>query len=168
MAEGREGHSISGAHCGCVLLAERLGTVLMERGLRLTAPRKALVDAVAAQAWSGPSAEFSPASLLEHCQNSRPGVVSRATVYRTLELLCAAGLVAACGGERPPGPAGAAQHPDRLSATARAEVRLLDGAGRQLLLAANAELLRVLRSLCQRSGFQPETFAIEIRGEFKP
>jgi Fe2+ or Zn2+ uptake regulation protein len=169
MAEGGAAQCAPGMHCGQALLAGRLEAALDGRGSRLTAPRKALLEAVAARTAAAPAtAVFTPAELLAHCQQAQPGMVSRATVYRTLELLAEAGLIAPCdGGQAAPEPAPAAQQCYRLAPEASAEVRLMDDGGRQRLVAANPELLRVLRSLCKRNGFTPGTFAVEIRGEFK-
>ena len=155
-----------GIHCARELLAERLGTALLERGLRLTTPRRALVACIAARASAAPaSAEFTPAELLADCQTAQPGVVSRATVYRTLDLLVEAKLAQTCDGANGPDPS-AAQQCYRLSPEASAEVRLLGNDGQQRLVAANPELVRVLRTLCRRSGFTLGTFTVEIKGDW--
>ncbi len=64
-------------------IMERLGN----EGYRLTGPRRTVVDQIVSY-----SAPFTSAELLETVQRNSPAI-GRATVFRTIELLCRIGLV---------------------------------------------------------------------------
>ena len=68
---------------------ERFYRVLLEQNLKLTKPRKAMIDLLLKKRdW-----HFQAEDLLRELNEKNPGVVSRATVYRTLELLVDAGIL---------------------------------------------------------------------------
>jgi Fe2+ or Zn2+ uptake regulation protein len=139
------------------LLLERLHAALAAQ-VRVTAPRQALLGCLAA----APERSWSAQELQAACTAARPGALSRATAYRTLELLGRLGLVEALADD----PAALRY---RLSALALAEVGLADPAtGRTLRLAADKWLRRHVERLAQRHGLALEEFSLELRGRYKP
>lgn len=56
--------------------------ILLEKSLKLTKPRKAMIDLLLKKrGW-----HFQAEELLKELNEASPGVVSRATIYRTLDL----------------------------------------------------------------------------------
>jgi Fe2+ or Zn2+ uptake regulation protein len=145
MAEGGDG-----------LLLTRLSAALAEL-VRVTAPRRALLAQLASQ----PERSWTADELLAECNAACSGTISRPSVYRTLELLEAAGLAAP--------QAGTAIGHQRYGLTpyALAEIELVDPAsGDCQRVPADAELLRALRRLCARHGLSLASFSVEAHGQF--
>ena len=68
---------------------ERFYRILSEQNLKHTKPRQALIDLLLKKrGW-----QFQADELLRELNEIKPGVVSRATVYRTLDLLVAAAVL---------------------------------------------------------------------------
>ncbi|MCC7479303.1 transcriptional repressor [bacterium] len=135
---------------------ERSYKALMERGLKLTKPRKALIEMLT----SRPGWHFQAEELLEALNNEQPGVVSRATIYRTLELLVEAGVLTKT----------------RLNENSfRYELadmqghhhHLIDtGSGRVANFTGDEELHSMLRRICAEHGFKEHYHVLEVYGEF--
>lgn len=152
----REGSEATGEHQGGqeALLARALGrfeALLAERGLRLTAPRRAIVEAVLARAGHF-AIEDLVADLRAH------GVAaSKATVYRSLPLLTAAGIVSAAvlsGEERTYERAVGREHHDHL---------ICRGCGK--VIEFEYEAIEVLqRELAARYGFTLEGHLHQLIG----
>jgi Fur family ferric uptake transcriptional regulator len=73
--------------------APQIRQALRAAGCRMTAPRRAILDAVAAR-----RGHFTATELLDAVQHANPAV-ERSTVYRTLDLLNQLGLLAATTGD---------------------------------------------------------------------
>lgn len=152
----REGSQAASEHQGGqeALLARALGrfeALLAERGLRLTAPRRAIVEAVLARAGHF-AIEDLVADLRAH------GVAaSKATVYRSLPLLTAAGIVSAAvlsGEERTYERAVGREHHDHL---------ICRGCGK--VIEFEYEAIEVLqRELAARYGFTLEGHLHQLIG----
>ena len=70
-------------------MRERFYRILLEKNLKLTKPRKALIDLLLRKrGW-----HFQAEEVLHELNETNPGVVSRATVYRTLELMVESGIL---------------------------------------------------------------------------
>ena len=84
-------HAARSAKAGdTVLIREGFYRILLEQSLKLTKPRKAMIDLLLKKrGW-----HFQAEELLRELNAESPGVVSRATIYRTLDLLVTAEILA--------------------------------------------------------------------------
>lgn len=130
---------------------------LAQRGLRLTAERQAVLDEVFAT-----HDHFEAEELLLRLKKGRHRV-SRATIYRTLELLVDAGLVRKVGtlNLTPQGGAGSYyehiwghQHHDHLVCTACGRV----------IEFSNEALEGLQEQICQTYDFKPHSHSLKIVG----
>lgn len=130
---------------------------LIQRGLRLTGERQAVLDEVFAA-----HDHFEAEELLLRLKK-RKHRVSRATIYRTLELLVEAGLVrkVSLGGGTGLGPRGAYfehiwghEHHDHLVCTA---------CGR-IIEFSDEDLEDLQERICQAHGFKPQSHSLKIIG----
>jgi len=86
----RSGKSSTAAKQYLERIRERFYRILLEQNLKLTKPRKAIVDLLLKKrGW-----HFQADEMFQLLNDKAPGVISRATVYRTLELLVEAGILA--------------------------------------------------------------------------
>ena len=69
--------------------ADSLITVLRDKGMRITAPRRAICEAIAL----GHSGHMTAASILDEARDLNEAKVDQSTVYRTLEVLEEAGAL---------------------------------------------------------------------------
>lgn len=70
-------------------LRERFYRILLEQNLKLTKPRKAMIDLLLKKrGW-----HFQAEELLQELNEKNPGVVSRATIYRTLDMMVRSGIL---------------------------------------------------------------------------
>lgn len=131
---------------------EQFGTFLAGRGLRYTAERRAVVGAVFAR-----HRHFGAEELLRWSRAGRPGV-SRATIYRTLELLVAAGLVRQMTfGDK------SAQHYEQVLGIPHHDHLVCEGCGR-VEEVFSADLEREQDALCARHGFVVHHHNLEVFG----
>jgi Fur family transcriptional regulator, ferric uptake regulator len=139
-------------------MRERSYHVLLERGLKLTKPRRAMLDYLLDR----PGWQFQADELHRELNVLLPGMVSRATVYRTLELLADAGLVNRIQ---------VRDHCFRYQLS-EAELHachyhLIDiNTGASISFEADKELRRVLKRICKEQGFSEQYHVLEVFGEF--
>jgi Fe2+ or Zn2+ uptake regulation protein len=139
------------------LVYERLCATLAVE-VRLTAPRRAAVRCLVA----GRERQWSADELCEACNASQPGVMSRASAYRVLELLAQLGLAAAgtvAGPSEPRRYRLTPPPPDPLVLRDRAS-------GRELRLPADRWVQRYVERLAQRHGLALDDFSLVLRGSF--
>jgi Fur family ferric uptake transcriptional regulator len=137
-------------------MRERSYKVLLERNLKLTKPRRALIDMLT----SRPGWHFQAEELLDSLNEGEPGAVSRATVYRTLELLVEAGVLVRT----------------RLNENSyRYELADMHGHHHHLIdlrsgqvanFSGDEELHSMLRRICSEYGFKESYHVLEVYGEF--
>lgn len=151
------------------LLLGQLCATLAER-VRVTAARGALLACIAAE----PKRAWTADDLLAACNAEQPGMASRASVYRLLELLCAAGLLAVQpqgkGRAKNIAVSGSTSGCQRYALTAEAlgEICLTDDAGSSQRIAASPELQLALTRVCRNHRWVIREFSIEVRGEYRP
>jgi Fur family ferric uptake transcriptional regulator len=138
-------------------LHDRYFSVLTDRGLKITRPRRALIERLLQR----PSGWFQAELLLTEINSGQPGTVSRATVYRTLDLLVEAGVLMRelVGDNR--------YRYDRAQNPGESEHQLVDlKTGRSLDIAASPSLKRALGAMCAEQNFSELYHVVKIFGEF--
>jgi len=131
---------------------EQFGRFLAGRGLRYTAERQAVVGAVFEK-----HRHFEADDLLLWSRTHRPKV-SRATIYRTLELLVAAGLVRQMTfGDK------SAQHYEQVLGIPHHDHLICLSCGR-VQEVFSAELEREQDALCAAHGFEVHHHNLEVFG----
>jgi Fe2+ or Zn2+ uptake regulation protein len=135
-------------------LRARLYRELLAEGLRMTAPRRAVLALLLERVGETFSADDITAQL-----NARePGSVSRATVYRTLELLADGGMLRR--------DQQGARQSFSLHSSAGSSVRLIDPlGGRVTELSALPALERFLARIVPE-GFKAQRAVLEVYGRF--
>jgi Fur family ferric uptake transcriptional regulator len=138
-------------------LQDRYFSVLSDRGLKLTRPRRALIERLLER----PAGWFQADALLAEINAGSPGTVSRATVYRTLDLLVEAGvLMRELVGEN-------RYRYDRAQNPGESEHRLIDiKTGRTVDVAGTPGLKRAIDAVCTQQGFGEHYHVVEVFGEF--
>ncbi|MDQ3023622.1 MAG: transcriptional repressor [bacterium] len=140
-------------------LRERSYHALLERGLKLTRPRIAVLDFLLAR----PETQLQAEQIFNRLNDKTPGLISRSTVYRTLDVLVQADIVHCtiinankycyqlCESERD-----------------RCHYHLVDVTdGSSVSFNADAELRRVLQRICRERGFSEQYHVLKVYGEFK-
>lgn len=137
-------------------IRERFYRALLEQNLKLTKPRKALIDCLLKKrGW-----HFQAEDLLRELNERSPGVVSRATIYRTLELLVHAGILAKTRIHEN-------SYRYELSDTDNHHHHLVDmNTGKVVEFAGDKELHRMLKRICDEHGFTEQYHVFEVFGEF--
>jgi Fur family ferric uptake transcriptional regulator len=137
-------------------LRERFYRVLLEKNLKLTKPRKALIDLLLRKrTW-----HFQAEDLLRELNEKSPGVVSRATIYRSLDLLVETGILAKTRIHEN-------SYRYELADTEGHHHHLVDiSTGRVVEFAGDKELHRMLRRVCTEHGFVEHYHVLEVFGDF--
>lgn len=137
-------------------LRERFYRVLLEKNLKLTKPRRALIDLLLRKrAW-----HFQAEDLLRELNEKNPGVVSRATIYRSLELLVETGILAKTRIHEN-------SYRYELADTEGHHHHLVDiGSGRVIEFTGDKELHRMLKRVCAEHGFTEHYHVLEVFGDF--
>lgn len=137
-------------------IRERFYRALIEQNLKLTKPRKALIDCLLKKrGW-----HFQAEDLQRELSDKTPGVVSRATIYRTLELLVTAGILAKTRIHEN-------SYRYELVDTENHHHHLVDmNTGKVVEFAGDKELHRMLRRICDEHGFEEQYHVFEVFGEF--
>lgn len=135
---------------------DRFYRVLIERNLKLTKPRKALIDyLLKKRGW-----HFQAEDLLRDLNEKNPGVVSRATIYRTLDLLVEAGILAKTRIHEN-------SYRYELADTEGHHHHLVDiHTGRVVEFTGDKELHRMLKRVGEEHGFEEQYHVLEVFGEF--
>jgi len=137
-------------------IRDRFYRVLIERNLKLTKPRKALIDLLLKKrGW-----HFQAEDLLRELNEKTPGVVSRATVYRSLDLLVGAGILVKSRLH---------EHGFRyeLSDTEGHHHHLVDvQTGKVVEFSGDKELHRMLKRVGKQHNFEEQYHVLEVYGEF--
>lgn len=135
---------------------DRFYRVLIERNLKLTKPRKALIDyLLKKRGW-----HFQAEDLLRDLNEKSPGVVSRATIYRTLDLLVEAGILAKTRIHEN-------SYRYELADTEGHHHHLVDiNTGRVVEFTGDKELHRMLKRIGEEHGFEEQYHVLEVFGEF--
>jgi Fe2+ or Zn2+ uptake regulation protein len=140
-------------------IKERSYDALLERGLKLTKPRIAVLDFLL----GSPETQFQAEEVFKSLNGATPGMISRSTVYRTLDVLVEAKIV----------------HCTIINANKycyqlcenehhRCHYHLVDvGTGATLSFNADPELKRVLQRICRERGFSEQYHVLKVFGEFK-
>lgn len=135
---------------------DRFYRILIERSLKLTRPRKALIDfLLKKRGW-----HFQAEDLLRELNEKKPGVVSRATVYRTLDLLVEASILQKTR-----------IHENsfrfELSDTEGHHHHLVDiNTGKVVEFTGDKELHRMLVRIGKKHNFAEQYHVLEVFGEF--
>lgn len=138
------------------LVRERFYRVFLEHNLKLTRPRRALIEhLMAKKGW-----HFQAEDLLRELNEKSPGLASRATVYRTLDLLVESDMLTRT----------------RINQNSfRYELADVEGhhhhmvdirSGRVMEFAGDEELHRMLDRICEKMGFKESYHVLEVYGEF--
>ncbi len=135
---------------------DRFYRVLIERNLKLTKPRKALIDyLLKKRGW-----HFQAEDLLRDLNEKNPGVVSRATIYRTLDLLVDAGILAKTRIHEN-------SYRYELADTEGHHHHLVDiNTGKVVEFTGDKELHRMLKRIGDEHGFEEQYHVLEVFGEF--
>ncbi|MCB1220850.1 transcriptional repressor [bacterium] len=138
------------------LVRERFYRVFLEHNLKLTRPRRALIEhLMAKKGW-----HFQAEDLLRELNEKSPGVASRATVYRTLDLLVESEVLTRTR-----------VHENSY----RYELADIEGhhhhmvdirTGRVLEFTGDEDLHRMLDRICAEKGFKEHYHVLEVYGEF--
>jgi len=137
-------------------LREQSYRVLTERNLKLTRPRMAIIDCLLKkEGW-----HFLADDLQAEVNQGQPGTVSRATVYRTLEVLTEAGVLTKT----------------RMNENSfRYELADLEGhhhhlidiaSGKVVCFKGDEDLHRMLDRICRENGFTEQYHVLEVFGQF--
>jgi len=131
--------------------------VLLEQNLKLTKPRKAMIDLLLKKrGW-----HFQAHELLEELNAQCPGVVSRATIYRTLELLVDADILIKTRVHEN-------SYVYELADSEGHHHHLVDiNTGRVVEFSGDKELHRMLKRICQENAFEESYHVLEVFGTFK-
>lgn len=137
-------------------IRERFYRVLLEQNLKLTRPRRALIDCLLRKkGW-----HFQAEDLLRELNEKSPGVVSRATIYRTLDMLTETGILAKTRIHEN-------SYRYEVVDTEAHHHHLVDIAtGRVVEFAGDKELHRMLKKICDDHGFSEQYHVLEVFGEF--
>jgi len=135
---------------------DRFYRVLIERNLKLTKPRKALIDyLLKKRGW-----HFQAEDLLRDLNEKNPGVVSRATIYRTLDLLVDAGILAKTRIHEN-------SYRYERADTEGHHHHLVDiHTGRVVEFTGDKELHKMLKRIGDEHGFEEQYHVLEVFGEF--
>jgi Fur family ferric uptake transcriptional regulator len=140
-------------------MRERSYHALLERGLKLTRPRIAVLDFLHAR----PETQFMAEEVCRRLNEQQPGLISRSTIYRTLEVLVDAEIVqrTVINANKSCYQLSEAQHE-------RCHYHLVDvHDGTTVSFNADAELRRVLQRICREKGFSEQYHVLKVFGEFK-
>lgn len=131
---------------------------LLERGLKLTKPRQAVLDFF----FDHPQTQFQPEDIHLRVNHKSPGLVSRPTVYRTLDLLCDAEIVT-----RTIVNSNSFRYQLAASECHSCHYHLVDvTTGAAVSFDADPELKRVLQRICRERGFAEQYHVLKVYGEF--
>lgn len=128
---------------------------MLEKNLKLTKPRRALIDCILSkQGW-----QFKAEELLRELNRRNPGIASRATVYRTLDLFVSTGLLNRTRGHE--------NSSNYALADGGGQGQLIDiRTGQVASIPGDRDLVRNIRRICAKHGFTECYSALEIFGEF--
>ena len=137
-------------------LRDRYLKALSERKLKLTKPRKAVIELLLRKRnW-----HFQAEDMLREINEKSPGVVSRATVYRTLETLVEAAVLTRTRVR-------ANSYVYELVTAEEHHHHLVDiHSGAIAEFAGDKELHRMLKRVCLEHGFTEHHHVLEVFGEF--
>jgi Fur family ferric uptake transcriptional regulator len=135
---------------------ERFYRLLLERNLKLTKPRKALIDhLIRKRGW-----HFQAEELLDELNERNPGVVSRATIYRTLDLLVSASVLTKTRVHEN-------SYRYEVADTEGHHHHLIDiNSGKMVEFTGDREIHRLLSRICDQHGFSENYHVLEVFGEF--
>lgn len=138
-------------------MRERFYRILLEQNLKLTRPRKAMIDLLLAKrGW-----HFQAEDVLNELNEASPGVVSRATVYRTLEMMVASGMLLKTRVHEN-------SYRYELADTEGHHHHLIDvNSGEVIEFSGDKELHRMLKRICTAQGFEESYHVLEVFGTFK-
>lgn len=138
-------------------MRERFYRILLEKNLKLTKPRKAMIDLLLRKrGW-----HFQAEEVLHELNESSPGVVSRATVYRTLELMVESGILIKTRVHEN-------SYRYELADTEGHHHHLVDiNSGKVVEFSGDKELHRMLKRICSSNGFEESYHVLEVFGVFK-
>jgi len=140
-------------------LRERTYHAVIERGLKLTKPRLAVLDLLLAS----PESQLAAEDIFTQVNAHTPGLVSRSTVYRTLELLVSADVVDCTVVNSKLFRYQLARDQQHVC-----HYQLVDlHTGDAVSFDADPELRQVLRRICRERGFNEQYHSLKIFGEFK-
>lgn len=130
--------------------------ILLEQSLKLTKPRKAMLDLLLKKrGW-----HFQAEELLRELNTQSPGVVSRATIYRTLDLLVNAEILAKTRIHEN-------SYLYELVDSEGHHHHLVDiNTGRVVEFSGDRELHRMLKRICDENGFDENYHVLEVFGTF--
>jgi Fur family ferric uptake transcriptional regulator len=151
---GRPGSAVNQYH---ERMRERFYRILLEQNLKLTKPRRALIDLLLKKrGW-----HFQAEELLRELNEKVPGVVSRATIYRTLDLLVESGILAKTRVHEN-------SYRYELADTEGHHHHLVDiNTGKVLEFSGDRELHRMLKRVCTECGFDENYHVLEVFGTFE-
>jgi len=138
-------------------MRERFYRILLEQNLKLTRPRKAMIDLLLAKrGW-----HFQAEDVLNELNEASPGVVSRATVYRTLEMMVSSGMLLKTRVHEN-------SYRYELADTEGHHHHLIDvNSGEVVEFSDDKELHRMLKRICAAQGFEESYHVLEVFGTFK-
>jgi Fur family ferric uptake transcriptional regulator len=138
-------------------MRERFYRILLEKNLKLTKPRRAMIDMLLRKrGW-----HFQAEEILQELNESNPGVVSRATVYRTLELMVQSGILLKTRVHEN-------SYRYELADTEGHHHHLVDiNSGKVVEFSGDKELHRMLRRICTANSFEENYHVLEVFGEFR-
>jgi len=138
-------------------MRERFYRILLEKNLKLTKPRRAMIDLLLRKrGW-----HFQAEEVLQELNESNPGVVSRATVYRTLELMVQSGILLKTRVHEN-------SYRYELADTEGHHHHLVDvNSGKVVEFSGDKELHRMLKRICTSNNFDESYHVLEVFGEFK-
>ena len=140
-------------------IRERSYHALLERGLKLTKPRQATLDFLL----DHPHTQFQPEEIYARLNHECPGLISRPTVYRTLDLLVESEIVT-----RTIVNANCFRYQLSEGEHHACHYHLVDvSSGQTVSFDADPELRRVLKRICQERGFSEQYHVLKVYGEFK-
>lgn len=137
-------------------MRERFYRILLEQNLKLTKPRRAMIDLLLRKrGW-----HFQAEDVLQELNEKSPGVVSRATVYRTLELMVESGILAKTRVHEN-------SYRYELADAEGHHHHLVDvDTGRVVEFTGDKELHRMLRRVCRDNNFEENYHVLEVFGSF--
>ena len=137
-------------------IRDRFYRVLLEQNLKLTKPRRALIDCLLRKrGW-----HFQAEELLTELNEKNPGVVSRATIYRTLDLLVAADILSKTRIHEN-------SYRYEVADTQGHHHHLVDmSTGKVTEFTGDKDLHRMLKRICDAHGFEEQYHVLEVFGEF--
>ena len=131
--------------------------VLLEQNLKLTRPRKAMIDLLLRKrGW-----HFQAEELLHELNAESPGVVSRATIYRTLDLLVSAEILVKTRIHEN-------SYLYELADSDGHHHHLVDvNTGDVVEFSGDKELHRMLKRVCEDNDFEENYHVLEVFGVFR-